>query len=111
VVHITLSLGRYIVSSPLQEQLLLIFGTLQLVGHDLLQEFVLVVVQAQVEITPRSPSPRRQEKRMAVEALVGDDFKKTLAGVLQGREFDSQALDVVKRLFRQDFGLDIPDDR
>ena len=92
----------------LQKQPFIVFGTLELISCDLLQQPVLIIIETQIEITPRGPLSRREEQRMAVDPLVRDDPQQTLACIFQGREFDPKTFDLVKGLFGQDFGLDIP---
>jgi len=69
---------------------------------------VVVVLQAQIDISSRRPFPGRQEKGMTIDTLVCDEPQKTLSSILQSREFNSQALDVIECFFGKDLGLDIP---
>jgi hypothetical protein len=45
---------------------------------------------------------------MSIDTGVCDEPQKTLPSILQCREFNSQALDVIEGLFGKDLGFDIP---
>lgn len=80
----------------------------KLILLDLLQQFILVVLEVQIEIASTRPLPSRQEEGVSVHTLVTQDPKQTTSSILCGCKFHTFRLYLLKSFFGQNFGLDIP---
>jgi hypothetical protein len=93
---------------PLQKELLLPLGTLQLIRRNLLQQLVIVIVNTPIPVALRCPLSRRQEQAVTIHLPVRENPQETVPRVGQGRELDTEGPDVVECFLADDLGLDKP---
>lgn len=82
---------------------------LDLVFLDLLDERVpRIILQIQIHVSARRPSPRGNEERVPIDMLVAEDPQQTLRGVFSLGELHAHLGDLCKGLVGQNVGFDIP---